>query len=118
MLSITFALLLTFLGAGLVSLAAGRALGPSTMPVAFLLSASSVAGLLNNLYDRHPLVQAMRFAVLGGVIGAWLIVRRRGGPQPQQPPRPLDRAVMTFFAFYALQAFNPHWSSLRAGLGN
>ena len=35
----------------------------------FLLVFSTFAGYLNNLYDRHPLIHAARFTVLGGIAG-------------------------------------------------
>jgi hypothetical protein len=92
-----------------------KILGKGTTSLVFLLVFSTFSGYLNNLYDRQPIIHVARFAILGLVGAHWLLSRSnmRGSAIT-----PLDKILWTFFAFYTLQMFNPHWSSIKVAVLN
>ena len=113
MLDVTFAILLACALAAVVSLLVARTLSPGAASLTFLLVISSISGFLNNMFDRQPAVQLLRFFVLAALIAAWAVQRDR-----RSRAWPMDRTVLTFFVVYTLQTFNPHWSSVKVGVMN
>lgn len=107
-----------FLAMFLVTNIITKALGPGTAPVVFLLIFSTFSGYLNNLYDRHPVIHVLRFAVLTLIALFWLLARKRTYGAAGATPTPMDNLVWSFFAFYAIQMFNPHWSGVKPAILN
>ena len=115
--SLGFLLVVAF-AMGLATNFISKALGPGTSPVVFLLVFSTFSGYLNNLFDRHPLIHIARFAVLTLIALFWLLARKRTISAAGASTSPMDPLVWGFFTYYALQMFNPHWSSPRVAVLN